>query len=222
MTTFAQALYADLAAHRQPEQADAMAAYMKNHFVFFGIKAPKRRELFKAALKRHAQMSYETARAAALDLWAQPQRECHYCAIELLQGHKKAFLKEDMSFLERFIVENAWWDTVDTVATHIISAYFKRYPETIRPQTEVWIDSGHLWLQRTCLIFQLTYKQQTDRTLLADYSLLFAEDNRFFIQKAIGWALRQYARTDPRWVAAFVANHTLKPLSQREALKHIG
>ena len=221
MSLFVESLVQQFKAHSQPEAAQKMAGYMKNHFEFFGVDAKLRQNLFKTALKAEGRRDYAWVLETVQALWVQPQRECHYCAIELLRQHPKHYQKDDIHLFERLVTENAWWDSVDPMAAHVIGGYFRQYPEQIEPYTEKWMESGHLWQQRSSLIFQLFYKSDTNTQLLSDYILVLAEDKRFFIQKAIGWALRQYAKTAPQWVQHFVENHTLKPLSKREALKHL-
>jgi 3-methyladenine DNA glycosylase AlkD len=133
----------------------------------------------------------------------------------------KNWPKEIIQTFEKMLVNKSWWDSVDFINSELLGRYFKKYPEKIRPVTEGWMASNHIWLQRSCLIFQLNYKKQTDTGLLSEYILRLNDSNEFFIQKAIGWALRQYARTDAAWVKDFVEKTPLKPLSKREALKHI-
>ena len=229
MNILAQKLYIHLEQHANPTNALPMKKYMKDHFDFFGIKSPDRVVLFKQFLKENplpfhgnsSEQYFEVLKTVTA-LWAMPRRELHYCAIELLEKQHKNYRKEDYLFFEKMLTQNAWWDSVDTISTHIVGIYFKKYPNQIRPITERWMESENMWLQRVCLIFQLGYKNETDFELMTDYIRMLSDSKEFFIQKAIGWALREYAKRNPQAVRHFVENNTLKPLSIREALKHIG
>lgn len=144
-----------------------------------------------------------------------------YFALELIQKSLKKQDPDFIYFLEELICTRSWWDTVDWI-NKLVGLHFRKYPELIQPVTEKWMSSGNIWLQRVCLIFQLLYKDKTDTALLFDYILRLKDSKEFFIQKAAGWALRQYARTNPAAVRVFVAQHPLAPLTKREALKHLG
>ncbi|MEZ4888313.1 MAG: DNA alkylation repair protein [Chitinophagales bacterium] len=121
--------------------------------------------------------------------------------------------------MEFMIVHKSWWDSVDTTAKWV-GVFFKKYPTMTKPVTKRWITSDNMWLQRMAIIFQLAYKKDTDVDLLFEYVLRKSDSKEFFIQKAIGWALRQYAKTDANAVWRFVDVTDLAPLSRREALKH--
>lgn len=221
MAPYSENLIALFAEHANPSAAPAMAAYMKNHFDFFGIKAPIRAELLK--MYRTAVGKEVATMDLALivnELWAQPQRECQYAAMEILYAERKHFKGDMLPLLEKMVVEKSWWDTVDTIASNLIGYYFQKNPAAIKPVTDRWMASENMWLQRCCLIFQLKYRDKTDFALLQSFILPLLESKEFFIQKAIGWALRQHARTDTEGVVNFVENTPLKPLSRREALKH--
>ena len=110
---------------------------------------------------------------------------------------------------------------VDFLAPQILGPYFLQFPSERDPWIQRWMNSGNFWLQRFCLVFSLGYKDKTDTVLLAKTIQALSSSKEFFIQKAIGWALRQYARTDAEWVSDFVENNALAPLSKREALKHL-
>jgi 3-methyladenine DNA glycosylase AlkD len=126
----------------------------------------------------------------------------------------------EVFFLEELICTRSWWDTVDWV-NKLVGLHFRRYPDLIKPVTERWMASGNFWLQRVCLIFQLTYKDKTDSDMMFDYVRRLADSKEFFLQKGAGWALRQYAKTNPDAVLEFVLNTRLAPLTRREALKNV-
>ena len=221
MTHYVQNLRQLLSENSDTATAEWSAAYMKNQFVFFGIKAPIRRPLFKDFLAKNTPPQYSALSEIVWELWLEPEREYQYFVIQLLDFYKKTWTEDIIFLFEKLIVSKSWWDSVDGVSP-LVGLYFKKYPHQIRPVTEGWMSSGNMWLQRVCLIFQLTYRKETDTALMFNYISQLNQSKEFFIQKAIGWALRQHAKTDADLVRHFVANTPLAPLSKREALKHIG
>lgn len=201
--------------------AIGMQKYMKDNFIFLGIKSPQRKLIDKEFFSMNGLPNYENLPDILRSLWQQPEREYQYFAIELLEKFIKKADKQFITILEELILQKSWWDSVDLLASHAVANYFRKYPEMIQNITANWIESNNIWLQRTCIIFQLLYKKETDSALLFEYIRYCAASNEFFIQKAIGWALRQYARTNAEAVLQFVTETNLKPLSKREALKHL-
>ncbi|OAS23667.1 DNA alkylation repair protein [Paenibacillus oryzisoli] len=210
-----------LRAHANTENAPSMEAYMKNHFPFLGIRNPERVSLTKQFTKEHGFPKGEEAVRVAQELWSLPEREFHYTAIMILLQIRKTVHAAHIDVLESYIVTQSWWDTVDTVADHLIGYHLQRFPTLIPDYVEKWLASNHMWLQRTAILFQLKYKEKTDVPLLFHCITTMADSKEFFIRKAIGWALREYSKTDAESVQTFVANHDLSPLSVREALKVI-
>ncbi|MBC1410131.1 DNA alkylation repair protein [Listeria welshimeri] len=207
-------------ANRSLEEAGPMEAYMKNQFTFLGIKAGKRKKLLAGFIKENG------APTDLLDyvivLFKEEEREFQHVAIDLLSRYGKEQPREAIQVYEKLIVTKSWWDTVDGLAGTIISNHFKLYPDLIPTYNEAWINGENIWLARTAILFQLKYKEQTDTELLFSNCEKWLGSKEFFIQKAIGWALRQYAKVDSDAVRVFVNTHPLAPLSRREALKHIG
>ncbi|TRX24281.1 DNA alkylation repair protein [Flavobacterium franklandianum] len=205
-----------------PENGLAMAKYMRNHFSFFGIKTEDRRQIFKTLCKENQLEILENARAIALELFKKNEREFHYCAIEILIKQLKGnYKKEDIHFIEKLLTTNSWWDSVDTIAKYILGEYLLEFPLETKKVIKRFSNSENLWLNRSAILFQLGYKQKTNFDLLKSESEKHKNFNEFFIQKAIGWALREYAKTNPQAVKKFVINTNLKPLSTKEALKNI-
>ncbi len=201
--------------------AEKQESYLKNQFELYGIPTPLRKETQKPfLLKNNLPLKSELTKITE-ELWAKPQREFQYFAIDLNRKYLKKIEFQDIELFELMITNKSWWDTVDLIATNLVGTYFKLFPEQIFPVTEKWMDSGNMWLQRTCLIFQLKYKEEIDNKLLSDYILLLKDTNEFFINKAIGWILREYTRTNPQWVIDFVETYELSNLSKREALRLI-
>lgn len=207
--------------HADKEIAKGAKAYLLHQFEFYGIKTPLRRKLCKDFYKSHAIKDHEELTQIVKECFAEPQRELHYFAIELLGHHKKLWCKKTLPLIEWMITHNSWWDSVDSTNTHVISKFFLMYPEYIEQYTGKWNHSTNKWLQRISILFQLTYKSKTDTELLTKYIEHTQLHEDFFVRKAIGWALRAYATTDAKWVISFVKKHPqLSNLSKREALKH--
>ena len=205
-----------------PENALAMAKYMRNHFAFFGIKTDDRRHIFKTLCKENQLEISENPRGIALSLYSKPERELHYCAIEILIKQLKGNYKiDDIHLIENFIITNAWWDSVDTIAKYILGEYLLEFPLETENIIERFSNSDNMWLNRSAILFQLGYKQKTNFEILKSECEKHKYSNEFFIQKAIGWALREYSKTNPLAVKNYVNNTNLKPLSTKEALKNI-
>lgn len=217
--TYTEAIIELLGQHRDPAQAGPMEAYMKNHFPFLGIKSPQRRELTKQFFKEHG--IPENWEQVVRSLWTLPEREYHYVALDILEKTKKRLTPAHLPLTVDLITTQSWWDTVDYLASHTTGKLFAMYPALIEPNTTAWINGQNMWLQRTAILFQLSYKEKTDEQLLFSLIIKCADSDQFFIQKAIGWALREYAKTNPEAVREFVKATPLASLSRREALKHL-
>jgi 3-methyladenine DNA glycosylase AlkD len=219
---FIIALENAFAANKNPENAFAMSKYMKNNFPFFGIKTDERRRIFSAIWKENKTEVSANARAIAETLYSKQEREFHYCAIEILIKELKGnYTKKDIQFIEKLIVTNSWWDSVDTIAKYIFGAYLMELPAEIDSVIDRLSGSKNKWLNRSAILFQLGYKEKTNFELLKEICKKHQDSKEFFIQKAIGWALREYAKTNPEAIRNFVQNSNLKPLSKKEALKNI-
>lgn len=202
-------------------QAQRMSAYMKNRFPYYGIMATPRREILYRFFDRHSILGEEEWRLAVEAMWKLPQREWQYTAQELCLKKKLDWVEDDLGFFTWMIGEQSWWDTVDFIAPSLAGEFLRKKPELIPGTIESWMDSGNLWLQRSALIFQLKYKKATDANLLFALCAQLAGEKEFFIRKAIGWSLRQYANYNPDDVKEFVKMHTLSALSAREALRKL-
>ena len=196
-------------------------AYLQNQFELYGLPTPLRKEIQKPFLLKENLPNKKELPHIITELWSKPQREFQYFAIDLNRKYLKKIEFQDIELFELMITNKSWWDTVDLIATNLVGAYFKLFPEQIIPVTKKWMNSDNMWLQRTCLIFQLKYKEEIDTDLLTDYILQLKDTKEFFINKAIGWILREYTRKNPEWVIDFVNKHELSNLSKREALKLI-
>ncbi len=196
-----------------------MKRYMRDQFDYLGIKSPEFGVLFEQQITARGLPPLAELGAILRDLWALPEREYQYFGARLLGRLDPDLPAGFITTLEYLIVTKPWWDTVDTIATHTVGIHFKRYPGVQRRYLARWRKSDNIWLRRSAILFQLHYKSETDFALLCDIACENQGSKEFFINKAIGWALRQYTRTDPEAVRRFVASTPLHPLSKREALK---
>ncbi len=219
MHAYARSIKALLAAHAHPDQAPAMKRYMRDQFEYLGIKGPEMGTLLDEHYAVHGLPPLADLDIVLRELWALPQREYQYVAVGLLTRSAPALPAAFIRTLEYLIVTKSWWDTVDSIATGALGIHFKRYPAVRRRTLARWRKSDNFWLRRSCILFQLNYKSETDFPLLCEIICENLGSREFFINKAIGWALRQYTRVDAEAVRRFVASTPLHPLSAREALK---
>jgi 3-methyladenine DNA glycosylase AlkD len=230
-TELSNKLHKKLARAADPENAVQMAAYMRNQFAFLGIKSPQRKKIFSAFLKetaifpssRKALIAEDMVIMLTKTLWRSKYREMHYCAIDLLDkfAGRQSFSTDPEKLFEHLICTNSWWDSVDILASKLIGEYLKNKAELAECMAKKWMHHHQLWLRRTAIIFQLNYKDKTNADLLSAAIKANLGSKEFFINKAIGWALRSYARHRPEWVIDFVNRHELSNLSKREAMKHL-
>ena len=203
------------------EHAKGAEAYMKNQFKYFGIYTNERRKISNDYIKKVGLLNKKELYKTVNELYKQTHREFQYVAIELIAFHKKQWTEDIIELTEYCLINKSWWDTVDGIASAILGDYFKMFPQQINLITSKWNKSKNFWLIRSSIMFQKTYKLNTNKELLAKYIINCSHSKEFFVQKAIGWALREYSKTNPYWVKDFVNNHSLAPLSKREALRLI-
>ncbi len=216
----------ELAAAGAPERAVDMQRYMKSVMPFHGVRRPEVRSICRIIFDEHPLSSERSVDATVGQLFTTAgRREEHYAALQLARHRRyRAYQTPARVPLYRTLIEiGAWWDTVDEIAANLIGPILLSHPDQVRPTIVEWVTDPNRWLRRTAIIAQLAAKQHTDRDLLTDAIDANTADPDFFIRKAIGWALRQHARTDPQWVRDFVAarEDRLSALSKREARKHL-
>ena len=213
-----------LAALGDAKKAPQMQAYMKSAMPFRGVPTPARVKLMKGLLATHAPRDRETWESTVRALWdGASHREERYAAIDLC-AHRSARSWQDpatVPLYEHLIVDGAWWDHVDAVAIHLVGPILRGHPAEVAPTIRRWATDEDRWRRRAAVIVQNGARAETDTGLLTFAIEANADDGDFFLRKGIGWALREYAKTDPQWVWAFVAEHDLAPLSRREATKHL-
>lgn len=220
MKDFVRQLDQIFEAHANPGNAVPMSHYMKDQFQFFGIKSKERRTLTSAFLKQHGRPDLESTPTILRALWKHPKREMQYVGLDLLKKAERKAPEDFVELCEELITRKSWWDTVDALAVSA-GQILARFPDSVKPTTQAWIDSKNMWLRRSALLFQLKYKDKTDWPLLKSYLNKVLHEPQFFIQKACGWALRQYSKTDPEAVRDFVEAHQLSSVCRREAIKYI-
>ena len=219
MNEFIQTLELELKRNANTKIAVAQKAYMRNQFEFYGIKTPLRHEIQKPFLAKSYLPPKTDLEEIIKTLWNKPQREYQFIAQELVFKYTQQFVENDIVLLEFMVTHKSWWDTVDYIAVKLIGAYFTRFPEQLDNYIDRWLTSGNIWLQRCCLLYQLKSKDKMDTQRLQYIIQKLLGSKEFFINKAIGWVLREYSRTNPKWVRDFTENNALAKLSRREALR---
>ncbi|MFE1314602.1 DNA alkylation repair protein [Streptomyces sp. NPDC058755] len=220
--TVLERLTAAYAAAADPARAAAMRAYMKDVAPFLGIPTPDRRTLSRTVLAGTPRPDEADCTAIALRCWLLPEREYHYFAVDYLHRHAARCTSAFLPVARYLITTVSWWDTVDLLAAHVVGALVAADPG-LTADMDAWITDDDLWVARTALLHQLRYKEHTDTDRLFAYCLLQSGHPDFFVRKAIGWCLREYAKTDAEAVRGFLARERSRfaPLTVREALKNI-
>ena len=221
-----------LRTQKNPEKIAGMENYMRNQFKFLGLQAASRRKLASGYLKALTSQSKMKATqilpkqtvidwTALKSLWEAPEREFQLIGIDYLKNMESYLVLEDFEPLKQLVLTKSWWDTVDFLSKNIGRLVLKE-PELIQVMLD-WSRDENLWLRRVSILHQLNHKEHTNTDLLEEIIINNVSDHEFFIRKAIGWALREYAKTNEQWVMQLVARYSeqLSTLSKREALKNI-
>lgn len=208
---------------RDPARAEPMRRYMRDQFEFLGIPTPVRRALQRPIFATSSALTQDGLLDTARTLWCRDEREYQYAACDLLIRFVRRLDATAMPTVEELITSKSWWDTVDALASRVAGPLVLR-DRSLDALMDRWIISDDLWLARTAILHQLRWKEATDEARLFGMCLCRAADGDFFIRKAIGWALREYAKTSPDAVRTFVHEHAdaLSQLSRDEAMKHVG
>lgn len=218
--------------HKNPEKIAAMENYMRNQLQFLGLQAVERRQLAKEFLKAKQAKTKdlfqnEDPGISIIDwdmlllFWELPEREFQLVGLDYLKRVEKYLVLADLDNLKKLVLSKSWWDTIDFLAKNIGSLVLKE--PTLVDDMKKWSVAENIWLRRVAILHQLAFKERTNTSLLQEVIVNNLTDNEFFIQKAIGWALREYAKNDEAWVRHFVNEFEkeLSPLSYREAIKNI-
>ncbi|RSZ60954.1 DNA alkylation repair protein [Massilia atriviolacea] len=219
----AEQMKTTLAALADPAQAARMSAYMRGQFAFHGVPTPARRAAIAPLVRSLKGADADVLLDAAAALWRAPQRECQYAAIDLLAAHAKRLDCAHIDALLALARQASWWDTVDALA--VVTGTVVRADRALRqPRMDEAVRHADLWTRRVAMLHQLGWRADTDPARLFGYAARLAHEDDFFIRKAIGWGLRDYARHDPAAVRAFLLaqGEALSPLTRREAAKHLG
>lgn len=207
--------------YSNPLIAKKQEKYMRNNFKFFGLPANQRRKIQNPFIKNILDFDEKKFNEFILILWNKEQRDFQYFSQELVYLNYYNFKCEDKNLFEYMIINKSWWDTIDFVSPKILGKYFEIYPEEIEKTIQKWLNSNNIWLQRSCLLFQLKYKNKLNKFLLKKIINSLSNSNEFFINKAIGWILREYGKTNKNWVINFIKETELNKLSVREGLKYL-
>lgn len=219
------AIREEFSRHADPERAAGQKAYKKSSIPYFGLTAPRTRNLLKPLLSAYVLPDRASWESAIRTLWDEvTHREEWYAASSIAKHRPYREWREQIGSLplyEHMVRTGAWWDVCDVIAADLVGAVLAANREDVTPIMRRWALDPHLWIRRVSILSQLTFKDATDRALLADCSVPSMDDRDFFARKGIGWALREFSKTDPVWVAEFVANHEdrLSGLSRREATR---
>ena len=221
---FVQAVQRALTPLADASKAAPMKAYLLGQFEFLGLPAPVRRQAVKGIGKVVWPSSDGLLLAAEL-LWQKPQREYRYTAVDLLRKHSALLTEKDLPALQALLLCEPWWETVDglsAVIAEVMHAAIQQKPDAAKVM-DAWLQHDSFWVRRSAMLHQLGWRLDTDTTRLFGYAQQLAHEKEFFIRKAIGWALRDYARWCPQAVTDFVVQHrdVLSPLTVREAAKHL-
>ena len=203
-----------------PEVAQSQMKYMRYQFEYFGLKAPVWTPIVKNLMKEKGVLSGPSLKEYIRRCYKDEHREMHYAGLQMLEKQIKNEDRTMIHFLEECILTNSWWDTVDWVSK-LVGWHFLRFPDLQHSTCNKWISSSEMWLQRVAIIHQLSYREKTDEKLLFHLILQKSESKEFFIQKACGWALRNYSRTNKKAVSDFVSKHVLPALTVREGMRLI-
>ena len=192
---------------------------MKNKFEFLGIPKPKLKEIIKPFLAKSKKLSFDWE--FVFLCWEKPYREAQYVAIEYLIMRRKDLTDNDLGNLQKLITEKSWWETVDSLDA-VVGSIVLKYPKEKQLMLQ-WSVSDNLWLRRVAIDFQQAYKDKTDTMLLSQIIENNLGSREFFINKAIGWSLREYSKVNAEWVRKFIErlNKRLAPLTVREASKYL-
>ncbi|HJK91949.1 MAG TPA: DNA alkylation repair protein [Polyangiaceae bacterium LLY-WYZ-15_(1-7)] len=232
------ALRAALSAEACPENAEPMQRYVRSELPCWGVKTPLRRKRVKEVVDAHPLEGFAAWRDTIRTLWDEAtHREERYAAIQLARArpYRRHIGPGALPLFEHLVVTGAWWDLVDEIASHLVGGALEADPEALAPELRRWARDPNVWKRRTAILAQLRRKEETDTALLeaclapnlepapTEVRGCGAGRDAFWLRKATGWALRQYARTDPDWVRAYLEEHAdaLSPLATREASKHL-
>ncbi len=212
-------LFVELEENKNSEQAVKMAAYMQNKFVLLGIPKPKLKEIIKPYIKegKKNELNWKF-----IDIcWKKNYREAQYVAIEYLGSLIKLLTDNDLPRLKKLIVTKSWWETADSIDEIVGSIIFKN--KQLEKEMLEWSKDENIWLRRVSIDFQQKYKEKTNQKILEQIIVNNFGTDEFFINKAVGWSLREYSKINKKWVKDFINRYKnqLHKLSIKEASKYL-
>jgi 3-methyladenine DNA glycosylase AlkD len=212
-----------LGAESDPEIAAGMATYMKTDMAFYGVPSPARKLITRQLVSEFPATRRAEYTSAVRALWHGAHREEKYLAIAYARSFPRYVTRASVPMYHMMITQGAWWDFVDEIAAHLIGSVLRNQREAFTATVDTWSGSTDLWLRRTSIICQLRHKKDTDTALLDRVCTANLADSEFCIRTAVGWALREYAKTNADWVTGYVSSHEreMSSLSYREATKHL-
>lgn len=200
-----------------------MQAYMKSEMPFRGVRAAQQQKIFTSAFREYSCDDYASYRQAVNELWDAEYREERYASIAAARKYNQFIVMKSLPVYEMMIRTGAWWDYVDAIAKHLIGLLLKNYPNEMRIVLNEWIVDDDLWIRRSAILSQLAFKHNTDKNLLFEFCSACAAEESFWIRKAIGWALREYSKSEPIEVANYIEGNKkrLSNLSIKEGSKYL-
>jgi len=202
------------------EVARAQSKYMRDRFPFIGLKQNLRKKYWKEFQDKNGSPKGDELIPFMYACINYPERELWYITLDHLIKHKDKLSPSSLGDLKNIIVASDWWDVVDLVASNLAGILAQKYSET-QAEMNSWIDDENYWLRRTAIIYQLKFGAQTNEEILYDHIRKTSHEKEFFIRKAIGWSLRQYAKFNPNSVRNFIATTELSALSKKEASRYL-
>ncbi|XP_068756558.1 uncharacterized protein [Montipora capricornis] len=223
LTDLVEKIAREFRKNADPKKSLPMKKYMRDQFEYFGLSSPLRKTVAKEFLQQ--KLNSEDIREFVVLLWAKPEREFQYFALDYLEKNMDASteFEANIKCMEHLITTKSWWDTVDALASKMVGRLVQQHPKKGKPLMKEWIDHENMWLRRTALLHQLSYKDETDEEILFSFCSKRADEKEFFIRKAIGWALRQHAWRSSASVKRYLLKNKkkLSALSFKEAAKHL-
>ncbi|MBK9277552.1 MAG: DNA alkylation repair protein [Candidatus Obscuribacter sp.] len=222
-TALVKYIQSELATLADPVKAEEMAAYMRTEMPFYGVQKPDRVPLIREMKKRFPPVSLSDYQRNVLALWQLEHREEKYLAINYADSFKQYMIPQAVPLFERLVREGQWWDFVDPIASWLVGRTLLSHEESLRPVIETYVQDEDFWIRRTALLAHLGHKKMTNSEALFRYCTALAGEKEFFIRKAIGWALREYSKSEPEKVSRYLKKNAdnLSPLSYKEGAKHL-
>ncbi len=200
-----------------------MQAYMKSEMPYHGVKSPGQKQIFRKAIKQHKITAYAEYIQVIEQLWDAEYREERYLAISVARTYGGYQTIEALTTFEMMIRTGEWWDYIDVIAAHLIGSLLSKYSENMRAILKRWISDENIWIRRSAILSQLRFKESTDAVMLFDFCNSCLHEKSFWIRKAIGWALREYSKTNPDSVRQFIDSNRelMSNLTRREGSKYV-